>query len=418
MRFKTLPEWLAWQEQLHPNVIDLGLHRVLHVLKALGLDKPAFPIFTIGGTNGKGSCVSFAEAMLRADGRKTGAYVSPHLLRYNERVRIDGVEASDEDLCESFARIDAVRGDLAVTYFEFGTLAAIDIFARRGVEVAVLEVGLGGRLDAVNALDADASLVSSIGLDHQDWLGPDRESIGREKAGIFRAGRPAICGDREPPASLRDYALTLGADLRLIGRDYERHIQGGTWNWRGREGKYIGLPAPALPGQIQYDNAASVIAALQAAPRLKVSDDAIRRGLQDARIVARFQRKSGPVETVFDVSHNPDAARVLSDNLRENPVTGSTFAVMGMFRDKAAEEVARALAGRFQRWYLGNLEGPRGQDAGALAGRVRGSVPDAAIEEFPTVAAAYAAAMEAARPGDRVVVFGSFQTVASVLKEA
>jgi dihydrofolate synthase/folylpolyglutamate synthase len=418
MRLKTLQEWLAWQEQLHPNVIDLGLHRVLHVLEALGLDKPAFPILTIGGTNGKGSCVSFAEAMLRAAGRKVGAYVSPHLLRYNERVRVVGVDASDTEFCESFARIDAVRGDLAVTYFEFGTLAAIDIFTRRGVEVAVLEVGLGGRLDAVNALDADASLVSSIGLDHQDWLGPDRESIAREKAGIFRAGRPAVCGDREPPASLRDYARTLGADLHLIGRDYERHIRGETWTWRGRDGEFRDLPAPALPGHIQYDNAASVIAALQAAPSLKLPEAAIRRGLQEARIRARFQRMAGPVETVFDVGHNPDAARVLSDNLLAHPVRGETHAVMGMYKDKAAEEVARALAGRFQRWYLGGLEGPRGQGAAALAGRVRSAVPDAAIEEFASVRAAYDAAVAAARPGDRLVVFGSFQTVAAVLKDA
>ncbi|HEX2667621.1 MAG TPA: bifunctional tetrahydrofolate synthase/dihydrofolate synthase [Gammaproteobacteria bacterium] len=417
MRFRTLPEWLAWQEQLHPDVIDLGLHRVRHVLAALKLDRPAYPILTVGGTNGKGSCVSFAEAMLMAAGRKTGAYVSPHLLRYNERVRVDGDDVTDEEFCESFARIDAVRGDLKVTYFEFGTLAAIDIFARRGVEAAVLEVGLGGRLDAVNALDPDAALVSSIGLDHQDWLGPDRESIGREKAGIFRAGKPAVCGDREPPASLRDYATTLHADLRLIGRDFEHHPAGEGWTWRGREGSYTGLPAPALPGHIQYDNAASVIAALQASERLRVPEVAIRRGLTEARIPARFQRVSGPVETVFDVSHNPDAARVLSENLLAAPAQGRSFAVVGMFKDKAAEEVARALAGRFQRWYLGGLEGPRGQSAAALAARVHAALPEAELGQFPSVPAAYAAAMGEARPGDRVVVFGSFQTVAAVLKE-
>src|ERR1700749_3315065 len=212
MRFKTLQEWLSWQEQLYPDLIDLGLHRVQALLKALQLERPSFPILTVGGTNGKGSSVSFAEAMLRAAGHSVGAYVSPHLLRYNERVRVDGVDVSDAEFCESFQSIDGARGGLRVTYFEFGTLAAIDILSRRGVSAAVLEVGLGGRLDAVNALDADVALVASIGLDHQEWLGPDRESIGREKAGIFRSGRPAICGDRRPPASLLDQAATLGAD--------------------------------------------------------------------------------------------------------------------------------------------------------------------------------------------------------------
>jgi len=417
MRFKTLAEWLSWQEQLYPDLIDLGLHRVQALLKALALEKPVYPVLTVGGTNGKGSCVSFAESMLRAAGHKVGAYVSPHLLRYNERVRVDGVDVSDSEFCESFQRIDDARGDLRVTYFEFGTLAAIDILTRRGVTAAVLEVGLGGRLDAVNALDADVALVSSIGLDHQDWLGPDRERIGREKAGIFRAGRPAICGDRQTPASLVDHAQAIGARLQLIGKDFERSIQGDTWSWRGPGGEIAGLPAPALPGHIQYDNAASVIAALQSSERLRVPETAIRKGLRQARIPARFQRVAGPVETIFDVGHNPDAARVLAENLQALPVPGQSFAVLGMFKDKAAEEVARALAGRFHRWYLGGLEGPRGQSASVLGERVHSALPDAELAEFPTVTAAYAAAQSAAHPGDRIVVFGSFQTVAAILKD-
>lgn len=418
MRFKTLPEWLSWQEQLYPDVIDLGLHRVQALLKALDLTRPGFPIFTVGGTNGKGSSVSFAEAMLRAAGHKVGAYVSPHLMRYNERVRVDGLDVSDAEFCESFQRIDDARGDLRVTYFEFGTLAAIDILVRRGVTAAVLEVGLGGRLDAVNALDADVALISSIGLDHQEWLGDDRESIGREKAGIFRKGRPAVCGDRQPPVSLQEQARLLGARLQLIGKDFERSIQGDTWSWHGRGGELQDLPVPALPGHIQYDNAAAVIAALQSEPRLQVPESAIREGLKQARIPARFQRKPGSVETVFDVSHNPDAARVLSDNLLAYPVPGRTVAVLGMFKDKAAEEVALALDGRFQHWYLGGLEGPRGQSAAALGQRLRKALPGAQSTESPSVGAAYARAMSEAKPGDRVVVFGSFQTVAAVLKSA
>jgi dihydrofolate synthase/folylpolyglutamate synthase len=416
MRFKTLPEWLTWQEQLYPDLIDLGLHRVQALLKALDLTRPGFPILTIGGTNGKGSSVSFAEAMLRTAGHKVGAYVSPHLLRYNERVRVDGVDISDAEFCESFARIDEARGDLRVTYFEFGTLAAIDILTRRGVSVAVLEVGLGGRLDAVNALDADVALVSSIGLDHQEWLGNDRESIGREKAGIFRQGRPAICGDRVPPASLLEHATGIGARLQVLGRDFDHEIHGDTWTWKGGALELGGLPAPALPGPVQYDNAASVIASLQSHPRLTVPTAAIRRGLLEARIPARFQRVSGPVETVFDVGHNPDAARNLSENLRAFPVRGRSFMVLGMFKDKAAEEVAGALRGRFDHWYLGGLEGPRGQSAAALAARVKSALPDVPLTESPSAATAYAAAMSVARPGDRVVVFGSFQTVGAILK--
>lgn len=416
MRFKTLEEWLSWQEQLYPQAIDLGLHRVQALLKALDLTQPGFPILTIGGTNGKGSSVSFAEAMLRAAGHKVGAYVSPHLLHYNERVRVDGVDVSDAEFCESFARIDEARGDLRVTYFEFGTLAAIDILTRRGVSAAVLEVGLGGRLDAVNALDADVALISSIGLDHQEWLGNDRESIGREKAGIFRKERPAICGERQPPASLVDYAKTIGAKLQLIGKDFDWGIDGDTWTWKSGLQEFRGLPAPALAGHIQYDNAATVIAALQPHPRLAVPEAAIRRGLMEAKIPARFQRVGSPVETVFDVSHNPDAARVLSDNLLAFPARGRSFGVMGMFKDKAVEEVARALAGRFDHWYLGGLEGPRGLGAPTLASRVRSALPDAALSEFPSVSAAYMAARLAAHPGDRIVVFGSFQTVAAILK--
>jgi len=416
MRFKNLQEWLAWQEQLHPNVIDLGLHRVQHVLKALGLNRPAYPILTIGGTNGKGSSVSFAESMLRAAGHRVGAYVSPHILRYNERVRVDGVEAPDGEFCEAFERIDAVRGDLKVTYFEFGTLAAIDIFARRQVSVAVLEVGLGGRLDAVNTLDADASLVTSIGLDHQEWLGDSRDSIGREKAGIFRAGRPAVCGDRNPPASLVEQAASLGAPLQVLGRDFDHAGLGDGWSWRGTQGRIENLPAPALPGRIQYDNASAVIAALKASPRLSVQDDAVRQGLREARIAARFQRVSGPVETIFDVAHNPDAARVLAGNLRDVRAPGRTLGVMGMFKDKAVEEVAEALAPCLDGWYLAGLEGPRGQSAAELATRVQARVPGQELRRYPSVAAAYAAAHSDAKPGDRVVVFGSFQTVGSVLR--
>ena len=416
MRFKNLQEWLAWQERLHPNAIDLGLERVRRVLEALGLDRPAYPILTVGGTNGKGSCVAFSEAMLRAAGLKVGAYTSPHLLRYNERVRVDGAEAADEEFCAAFERIERMRGDVSLTYFEFGTLAALEIFARHGIQVAVLEVGLGGRLDAVNAIDPDAALVASIGLDHQEWLGPDRESIGREKAGIYRPGRPALCGDRDPPVTLVEHARGLGARFQVLGQDFDWSQQGESWTWRGEGGEIAGLPLPALSGRIQYDNVATVIAALKSlAPRVYVPETALRRGLEDARLAARFQRVAGPVETIFDVAHNPDAARVLAANLKAEPARGRTLAVMGMFKDKAVEEVAEALAPCLDRWYLGGLEGPRGQSAAALADRVRSRVAGAEVREFPSVQAAHAAAAADAKSGDRLVVFGSFLTVGLIL---
>lgn len=416
MRFKNLQEWLAWQERLHPNAIDLGLERVRRVLEALGLDRPAYPILTVGGTNGKGSCVAFSEAMLRAAGLKVGAYTSPHLLRYNERVRVDGAEAADEEFCAAFERIERMRGDVSLTYFEFGTLAALEIFARHGIQVAVLEVGLGGRLDAVNAVDPDAALVASIGLDHQEWLGPDRESIGREKAGIYRPGRPALCGDRDPPVTLVEHARGLGARFQVLGQDFDWSQQGESWTWRGEGGEIAGLPLPALSGRIQYDNVATVIAALKSlATRVYVPETALRRGLEDARLAARFQRVAGPVETIFDVAHNPDAARVLAANLKAEPARGRTLAVMGMFKDKAVEEVAEALAPCLDRWYLGGLEGPRGQSAAALADRVRSRVAGAEVREFPSVQAAHAAAAADAKSGDRLVVFGSFLTVGLIL---
>jgi len=418
MRFKTLQEWLAWQEQLHPNPIDLGLTRVKRVLETLELAVPPYRILTVGGTNGKGSSVAFAEAMLRAGGYRVGAHTSPHILRYNERVRVEGTEVSDQELCDSFARIDAARGETSLTYFEFGFLAAIDIFAARGVEAAVLEVGLGGRLDAVNAVDPDAALVASVGMDHQDWLGPDRESIGFEKAGIYRPRRPALCGDRAPPASLLQHAGNTGACLQVLGRDFDWRTEGGRWSWHGHGSVMRDLPPPSLSGRIQYDNASTVIAALQSLQAvLPLPERAIRDGLAQAEIVARFQRVAGEVECVFDVAHNPDAARVLADNLRASPAAGRTYGVMGMFRDKAAEEVALALAPCFDRWYLGGLEGPRGQSAVELAARVHASVPHAATGGYPTVAAAYAAARAQSRSGDRLVIFGSFQTVAAVLKD-
>ncbi|MGH8282294.1 MAG: bifunctional tetrahydrofolate synthase/dihydrofolate synthase [Gammaproteobacteria bacterium] len=416
MRFSTLAEWLRWQEQLHPNPIDLRLDRVRRVLEAMKLGHPPYRVLTVGGTNGKGSCVAFLDAMLRAQGYKVGAYTSPHLLRYNERICINGGEATDGELCAAFERIDTARGDVSLTYFEFGTLAAFEIFHRHKIDVALLEVGMGGRLDAVNAVDADGALVVSVGLDHQEWLGKDRDSIGYEKAGIYRKQRPAVCGDRDPPPRLLDTAQQLDADLRILGRDFDWRMNGATWNWHDNDGEIRELPAPSLPGRIQYDNASSVLALLRLVQnQLPVGEDALREGLRTARISARFQRFSGEVECILDVAHNPDAARVLAMNLAANPVRGKTLAVVGIFRDKAIEEVTRALAPQIDRWFVAGLNGQRGQGAAETTERIRSVIPNASMVEFSSVAEAHEAAESAAVPGDRIVVFGSFQTVSAVL---
>ncbi|HVC37048.1 MAG TPA: cyanophycin synthetase, partial [Gammaproteobacteria bacterium] len=342
---------------------------------------------------------------------------SPHLLRYNERICIQGVEATDADLCEAFASVDKARGDVSLTYFEFGTLAAFEIFRSYGIEMAVLEVGMGGRLDAVNAIDPLGALVASIGLDHQEWLGNDRDSIGYEKAGIYRSQRPAICGDREPPPRLLDTARQLGSDLQVLGLDFDWQASGSNWHWQGRSARMQNLPLPALPGQIQLDNAASCIALLQAvAARLQVNESAIRTGLETAHIRARFEQWSGDVSWILDVAHNPAAARVLVKNLAMNPVKGKTLAVVGMFRDKSAEEVAGTLASEIDAWFVGGLGGARGQSASDLAQRIHAAIPDTIPTECPSVADACHAAQSAAQLGDRIVVFGSFQTVSAILR--
>jgi dihydrofolate synthase/folylpolyglutamate synthase len=417
MRFTTLADWLRWQEQLHPNPIDLGLERVRQVLQGMDLGPVPFQVLTVGGTNGKGSCVALLDAMLRAQGYTVGAYTSPHLLRYNERICIQGVEATDKELIEAFACVDQARGDVSLTYFEFGTLAAFEIFRRHSVQVAVLEVGMGGRLDAVNVINPLGALVASIGLDHQEWLGQDRDSIGFEKAGIFRNRRPAICGDREPPPRLMASAKQLGADLLMLGKDFDRQASNRSWDWQGWQQDFQELPLPALPGFIQLDNAASCIALLQSvAAWLPVSEPAIRRGLETARTRARFEQWPGDVSWVLDVAHNQAAAGVLASNLASNPVAGKTLAVVGMLRDKAVEDVVRVLATHVDQWFVGGLEGARGQSAVELARRIRTAVPGAMTVENATVTAASHAAQAHAQRGDRILVFGSFQTVGAILR--
>jgi dihydrofolate synthase/folylpolyglutamate synthase len=417
-RFRTLAEWLAWQEQLHATAIELGLDRCRAVAARLGLLAPACPVISIAGTNGKGSSTRMLELAYRHAGYRVGRYTSPHLLRYNERICVAGVDIDDRQLCEAFARIDAARGDVSLTYFEFGTLAALDIFARSQLDIALLEVGLGGRLDAVNILDADAALLTTVDLDHERWLGSDRESIGREKAGIFRAGRPAVCSDPNPPRSVIDVATAVGADLRVAGRDFHATRDGDSrWHWRGRARRYDALPVPGIPHRHQLQNAAGVVEVIDVlAGRLPVPFPALERALAEFSLPGRLQVLRRRVPCVLDVAHNPQSAAALAENLAAMPCAGRTHLVIGMLNDKDHVRIFRLLAGSAQAWYVAGLPGERGTDAGTLAGLLRGVVADAPIEICADVGAALAAAMVAAGRDDRIVVTGSFLTVGAALQ--
>ena len=415
--FATLAEWLAHLERLHPKSIALGLERVAAVRRALQLT-PDFPVITVGGTNGKGSTCAYLEAMLTHGGYRTGCYTSPHFVRYNERVRIGQREAGDAELCEAFARIEAVRGDVPLTYFEFGTLAAMQLFARAGVGVAVLEVGLGGRLDAVNAFDADCAVVTSVALDHMDYLGTTREQIGFEKAGIFRAGRPAVCADPDPPRTLLDEAERIGARLLRIGADFGYSADRQQWRYRGPGGGRHGLPLPVLRGEHQFANASAAIAALdELKARVPVGAQDIRNGLVSVELSGRFQVLPGRPLTVLDVAHNPHAAHALARMLA-GMGRARTFAVFAMLRDKDIAGVVDAVRPCIDRWLVADIHDARGASAAQLCELLeRAGVAPAAVEAFATPAAAYRHACDRAVETDRIVVFGSFHTVADVLRE-
>ena len=353
----TLDEWLARIERLHPSAVDLGLERTARVARRLGLERPSVPVFTVAGTNGKGSVCALLEAVLHAAGYRVGRYTSPHLVRYNERVRVGGIEAPDAELCAAFRTVEAARGDTSLTFFEFGTLAALAHFRAQGADVLVLEVGLGGRLDATNVVDADVAVVTSVALDHADWLGDDIDGIAREKAGIARAGRPLVCGTSGPPSGLLARAEEVGAALWLRGRDFDgvRASGADTWDWHDRRHARAGLPLPALAGGYQVDNAVTALAAL-AAGGLLPDDASIARGLRAVRVQGRFEcHVVDGVEVILDVAHNPAAAAVLAGALRERPGQGRTLAVLGMYRDKDAAGVATALAPVVTAWYAAGL---------------------------------------------------------------
>jgi dihydrofolate synthase/folylpolyglutamate synthase len=414
---RQLSDWLSYIERIHPSTIDLGLDRVRAVKDAMGLSSVA-ALFTVGGTNGKGSTCALLEAILLAAGYRVGLYTSPHLRAYNERVRINGKDADDARLCDAFERVEQARAavDTSLTYFEFGTLAAWDIFAREKLDVVILEVGLGGRLDAVNVFDPDCAILTNVALDHMDYLGDTREKIGAEKAGIFRSGRPAIVAEPRPPETVLESARGIGADLRLLGRDFGFSGDKQQWQFWGRDGRRFALPHPALRGANQLLNASAALAALETVrERLPLSAQAIRTGLVTAHVPGRLQVLPGRPVVVLDVAHNPHAAAVLSDNLLSMGFFQRTFAVFGMLRDKDIAGVVKAMKGRVTEWFLAALGGPRGTSADRLREALLAEGVQARIELFDSPCQAFAAARKEARENDRIVVFGSFYTVGEVL---
>lgn len=405
-------------ETLHPREIELGLVRVNEVRERLGLTQPVFAVVTVAGTNGKGSTVAMLEHSLHAAGYRVGAYTSPHLIDYNERVHISTEALSDAELCAAFERVEAVRADTPLTYFEFGTLAAVDLFRQHNVDIAILEVGLGGRLDAVNAWDAEVSIVSSVGIDHTDWLGPDRESIGREKAGVYRAQRCAICGDPEPPRSLMEVAEHLGARLLCVDRDFDFERLPEGWTWRALDKIHAGLPYPAMRGDYQLYNAACVLMALDClAERFPVTMADIRAGLLNAVLPGRFQTLPGRPVRVLDVAHNVQAAEALARTLRAQVVPGRTIAVCGMLHDKPIVDVLRILVPLVSSWHIAGLAGARGTSTEDMRAALAAAGVSAGVGLHEDIEQAYVAALAEASENDRIVVFGSFHTVGAILRQ-
>ena len=410
MTQKNLDQWLQYLESLHPSEIDLGLARVFQVAKKMALLKPAPLVIMAAGTNGKGSTVTLVSSILQQANQKVGTYMSPHLHTYNERVKIDGVMLSDEDFIESFEAIDKAREDVLLTYFEVGTLSSLYLFIKYQVDVAVLEVGLGGRLDAVNIVDADISIVTSIGLDHQDWLGDDLSKIAFEKAGIYRPLKPAVCGERNPPQTLINHALDIKAPLFIKGEHFNYTQNSKSWSWKGVGGnggcaELQDLPLPSLP----LENAVTVLQALQFVP-FKISLKNIVDGINSAHLSGRLERIESPFKAILDVGHNPQAAKLLSSRLEGSEVKGRRFALLAMLKDKDPEGVVKELTDNISHWHLAGIDGYRGQTSQELAEKLNNQLPMVTCHE--QVSDALDDLLAEMNIDDELIVLGSFVTVA------
>lgn len=409
---------MKWQESSHPLVIDLGLERAARVFDALTPDYVKPLTITVAGTNGKGSSIAYLEAIYIAQGYRVGAYTSPHILKYNERIKIDGKPVSDEQICEAFARIESVRGNTSLSYFEFGTLAALDIFRHAGVDVQLLEVGLGGRLDAVNIVDPDVALITSISIDHVEWLGGTREAIGREKAGIFRAAIPAIIGDPEPPESLIQSAIEQHASLYCIGKDFAYKKQETGWNWFSADRQMLQLPEPGLKGEHQYRNASAVILAVaKMAERLPVTEASIRQGLAYVHLAGRFQLIDGEIPVLLDVGHNPQAVSTLADYVTAVFPGRRIHAVFSMMKDKDIAGVLDIMDHVVYDWFFAPLANPRAASETMMREIFSQSPVSRVSFGFAGFTEAFAAAKKQSREGDLLLVFGSFFLVSECLVE-
>lgn len=419
MRFRTLQAWLDWQATLNPAEIDLGLDRIQQVLGALGLsDQFHCPLILVAGTNGKGSVVAMLEAIAIAEGLSVGCYSSPHIRHYNERIRIDGENISDEALCDSFQRIDQARGEVKLTYFEFGTLAAIELFQHEELDLVIMEVGLGGRLDAVNVMQPDVSVITTIDIDHTDWLGEDRESIGREKAGIFRAETPAVCGDKNPPKSVFYQAESLGIRCDVYGEDFRAEKELDGWDFASGKLFLSRLPYPSLSGDIQLQNAAVSIAALaHLLGKLTISEQAIRKGLEHIELDGRFQKIHRQPDVFVDVAHNVQAATTLAAQLSETSSRyEQTHAVIAMLEDKDVEKVIEQLQAQVDVWHCAGLDSvPRGLPAKSMASVLERLNTGVKLRAETSVENACISAFHDATADDRIIVFGSFYTVSEAM---
>ncbi|MGY3865006.1 bifunctional tetrahydrofolate synthase/dihydrofolate synthase [Aeromonas bivalvium] len=402
---RSLVDWLSYLEQIHPVNIDMGLTRVGEVARRMGLTRLPGKVLTVAGTNGKGSSCAMAASILMAAGYRVGVYSSPHLLRFTERVRVNGQELADSEHCAAFAEVEAARGEIALTFFEFATLAALWLFRRHAPDVVLLEVGLGGRLDATNVVESDVAMITSIALDHCDWLGDTREAVAVEKAGVYRAGKPAISGEPHPPATIASEAARIKASLRQVGRDFHGDEHDADWDYHGQH-HWPGLPKPALP----LMNAVTVLAALESLG-LPLPEPAIREGLANARLAGRMQRLQSEPLVIVDVAHNPHSAAYLASQLRQIPCQGRRLAVVGMLKDKDMAGSLAELDGLIDHWYLASLTGPRGATAALLAD----ALGQDGAAQYDAVSEAYRQALADASPSDMVIVFGSFYTVADIL---
>lgn len=411
MQKTTLSQWLDYIATLHTSRIDLGLQRIVSIAKEQCLNSFSCPVITVAGTNGKGSCVRFLESIYSAAGYRVGAYFSPHLRRFNERIRIQEKEVDDQTLVAAFERVESFRKNRPLSFFEFTTLAALFIFKSIEPDVVVLEVGLGGRLDAVNMVESDAAIVASISLDHLDWLGDNRESIGYEKAGVYRANKPAICGDPNPPHRLVEYANHIGAKFFGINKDFFYQSDVDSWSWGSENTQYQRLPIPILKCQ----NAASSLMAVECLQdRLKVSEGAIKKGLKEATLAGRFEFFSKPVKGVFDVAHNPDSARCLAEQLEKIQFPAKKMAVIGMLKDKDIPGTIEPLLSHIDAWFVAGLEVDRAANPKDIVAHLKASGVKN-YYDFETVSEAFKQAVRVcSHSEDRIIVFGSFHTVAAV----